>query len=262
MTLRRIDRTYRGKPTHHYELDGTRVDGVTTVISQGIPKPALTYWSARTVAEYATANLEQLQTMLATGGVRPTVDFLKGVPWEQRDAAAVRGTEVHALAEQVVQGLPTVVPPELVGHVDGYARWLDRSRIQPVHTELVVGSRRWGYAGTADLVLTDRDGVTRIADLKTSSGVYGETALQLAAYRHADFHLDGDGLLSPMPDTDDTGWVIHVTGSGTDAYPVPVGLGQFRAFLHAQAVARWVKGSKDLVGPVVRFPDGAEGDAA
>ncbi len=261
MTLRRIDRTYRGKPTHHYELDGARVDGVTTVISQGIPKPALTYWSARTVAEYAAANLEQLQTMLATGGIRPTVDFLKGVPWEQRDTAAVRGTEVHALAEQVVQGLPTVVPPELVGHVDGYARWLDRSGVDWLMTEFVCASRRWRYAGTGDLILTDHLGVPRVADIKTSSGVYPETALQLAAYRHAEFYLDADDE-RPMPETDDTGWVIHVTATGTEAYPLPVGQSQFKAFLHAQAVARWAKTSKDLVGPPVRFGDDDGEDAA
>jgi len=33
MTLVRVDRTYRGKPTHHYELDGQRVDGVTSILS-------------------------------------------------------------------------------------------------------------------------------------------------------------------------------------------------------------------------------------
>ena len=31
MTLQRVDTTYRGKPTHYYELDGQRVDGATTL---------------------------------------------------------------------------------------------------------------------------------------------------------------------------------------------------------------------------------------
>lgn len=254
--LRRIDRTYRGKPTHHYELDGQRVDGVTTLIGAGIPKPALTYWSARTVAEYVVENLEQIQTMLATGGIGPTTQFLKNVPWQQRDTAAVRGTDVHALAEQLVHGAEVDVPEHLAGHVEGYARWLDRSGAQPLLTECVVASRTWRYAGTADLILTDDLGVPRIADLKTSSGVYGETALQLAAYRHAEFYLDGDDE-RPVPPTDETGWVIHVTESGTEAYPVPVGERQWKAFLHAAEVARWAKTSKDLVGPPVRFSEEA-----
>ena len=34
---------------HYYEVDGHRVDGVTTVIGDGIPKPALIDWASRTV---------------------------------------------------------------------------------------------------------------------------------------------------------------------------------------------------------------------
>jgi hypothetical protein len=256
VSLRRINRTYRGKPTHHYELDGVRVDGVTTLIGGGVPKPALTYWSARTVAEYVADNVDQVGHMLDTGGRGPTVDFLKGVPWQKRDDAAVRGTEVHALAEQVVHGYEVEVPEHLHGHVDGYARWLDYTRIEPLLTEVTVGSREHGYAGTADLILRDADGVLRIADAKTSRGVYGETALQLAAYRWAEFYVATRGE-TPMPDTDDVGWVIHVTERGTDAYPVPVGRAQFDAFIAAASVARWGKTSRDLVGPVVRFGEEA-----
>jgi len=254
VTLQRIDTTYRGKPTHYYELDGQRVDGVTTLIGTGLPKPALTYWSAGEVAAYTVNNLDQLRDMVDTGGPDPTIKFLKQVPWQKRDTAAVRGTEVHALAERVVHGESVDVPEELVGFVDGYARWLDRSGATHVLTEFVCGSRTWRYAGTSDLILTDHMGVPRIADIKTGKGVYADTALQLAAYRFAEFYLDGDDE-APVPEVDDTGWVIHVTADGTQAYPVPVTERQFKTFLHVATVARWQKTSKELVGPPVRFPD-------
>ena len=37
---------------HRYWLDGKHIPGVTTLIKGGIPAPALTYWAARTVAEW------------------------------------------------------------------------------------------------------------------------------------------------------------------------------------------------------------------
>jgi hypothetical protein len=253
VSLVRVDRLYRGKPTHYYELDGKRVDGVTTVLNQGIPKPALTGWAAREVATYAAGNLDQIRDMLDSGGEGPTVAFLKGIPWQKRDEAAVRGTDVHALAEQLVNGVEVEVPEHLYGHVDGYARWLDEASIEPWLTEFVVGSRSHGYAGTADLLIVDKHGVKRVADIKTSKGVYGETALQLAAYRFAEFYLNDGGGEDYLPQVDDTGWVIHVTAEGTQAVPVPVDETQFAAFLAAQQVARWAKGSRDLVGQPIRF---------
>src|SRR5690606_40669257 len=63
VTLRRYE-TARG---HWYKLDGVKVDGVTTLISQGLPKPALMYWSARVVAEYVADNLDQVVAMADMG---------------------------------------------------------------------------------------------------------------------------------------------------------------------------------------------------
>jgi hypothetical protein len=94
------------------------------VDTQRLPKDALVYWSAKVVSEWVADNpeaVEQLRTM----GRGPMVAALKGVPWEKRDQAAVRGTDVHALAEQVVHGVEVEVPAHLVDHVTNYARWLD-----------------------------------------------------------------------------------------------------------------------------------------
>ena len=80
MTTRRIDRG-RG---HSYLLDGKPVIGVTTAISNGVPKPAIAAWAGRTVAEFAMDNLELIGMLEREAGV----DLLKGVPWRERDKAA------------------------------------------------------------------------------------------------------------------------------------------------------------------------------
>lgn len=258
MTLKRINYTYRGKPSHRYELDGDRVPGVTRILNQGIPKAAIAPWAARSVAEYATDNLDQITDMLQRGGRGPTVDYLKGVPWQKRDEAAMSGTDVHTLAEAVVHGLEVDVPDHLYGYVDGYAHWLDQTGAEPILVEFTVASRLFRYAGTGDLILRV-PGVDElvICDLKTSSGVYGETALQLAAYRFAEFYMDPDGFgEKPLPEVGDTGWVLHVQDGLTEARPVPVDAAQFRVFCAAATVADWGRGSRDLVGPPIRL--GAE----
>src|SRR5690606_5155939 len=148
VTLRRYE-TARG---HWYKLDGVKVDGVTTLISQGLPKPALMYWAARCVAEYVADNLDAVNAM-AEAGRDALVAALREVPWAQRDAAAVRGTEVHALAERLIHGEEVEVPEHLAGHVESYVRFLDEWKPDPVIVEAPVGSRRWRYAGTVDMVV-------------------------------------------------------------------------------------------------------------
>ena len=83
--------------SHRYRLDGDWVPGVTTLIGKGLPKPALPYWAARTVAEWVVGNPDLTEEIKRLGGGRPAVAFLKELPWHKRDEAAIRGTDVHAL---------------------------------------------------------------------------------------------------------------------------------------------------------------------
>jgi hypothetical protein len=235
-------RINRGR-NHSYKLDGNAAPGVTTIIGNGVPKPALPYWAAKTAAEFTADNLDTL-----TGLDRfAVVDLVKGAPWRDRDAAARRGTEVHRLAEQLVAGKEIEVPDELAGHVDAYLRCLDDWQLDPVLVEAIVVNRSHRYLGTLDLVADLNDGNRWLLDLKTTrSGVYGETALQLAAYRYAEFYLDDQGDEQPMPPVDRTG-VIWVRADGYDLVPVDTENDVYRYFRAAQFVAHFTK----HVGPVV-----------
>lgn len=227
--------------SHRYKLDGAWVPGVTTLIGKGLPKPALPYWAAKTVAEWVADQPDLAETLTRMGGRGPAVAFLKELPWQKRDEAAVRGTDVHALAERIVHGEEVEVPPHLAGHVQGYVDWLDATGLDAILTERPVASRQWGYAGTFDLIAGMPDGVW-LLDIKTSSGVYGSTALQLAAYAHAEFYLDQDGAEQPLPAIDRYG-VLHVTECGTTLHALPEHLNDdaWSDFRHVAWIGRRAK---------------------
>lgn len=231
MTLVRYETSWG----HGYKLDGRPVKGVTTLLNAGLPKPALVRWAAKTVAEWVADNPDDLD-MLRRNGRGPTIDFLKAVPWQARDEAAARGTEVHALGERVIRGEEVEVPEHIADHVDGYVRWLDATSAEALLTERPCASRRWWYAGTFDVVLR-LNGRTLLADLKTARGVYGDNALQLAAYANAEFYLDDDGAEQPMPQVDGLA-VLHVTDAGTEMYEVADPDAAWKDFLHVAWVAK------------------------
>jgi hypothetical protein len=221
MTLKRVDSTSWGKPTHYYMLDGVRADGVTTVIGKTVPKPALVSWAAKTVAEFVADNQIEVSALYSEGRDR-MVKELKDTPYRERDKAANRGTEVHALAEKLVKGEQVDVPGELAGYVDAYVRFLDQWCPKPVLVEAPVGNRRWNLAGTLDLVAELPGGEIALMDVKTSKGVYPEVALQLAAYANAEFYIQ-DGQEHPMADLGITaGYVIHVRDGSYQVVPVDI----------------------------------------
>jgi hypothetical protein len=238
-------RVQRGT-NHSYLLDGEKVQGATTVLSKSIPKPALIAWAANESAKFAVNQWDELATM-------PIVDRLERIKKEWRgvrDRAALRGTEVHNLAERVVLGEEVEVPDHLAGHLEAYIQFLDDFQVVPVLVEKPVFSRTYKYAGTFDLV-ADIDGVRWLLDIKTNaSGVYAETALQLAAYRFADFYIEDDFSEHLMPPVERTG-VIHVTASGYELVPVIADVEQFDIFCHAIQMANWMDDNKDLVQPAL-----------
>ena len=82
--------------------------------------------------------------------------------------------------------------------------------------------------------------------MKTSKGVYGETALQTAAYAKAEFYVnDGDPDKElPLPEIDFIG-VVHITDSGSTLHDLGNIDEAFKVFRHAKFLANkveWIKG--------------------
>lgn len=255
MSLRMVEKT------HRYYLDGKLVPGVTTILGKALPKPALTYWSAKMVAEWVINNPEGVEQLRAMGD-GPAIAALKQVPWEKRDQAAIRGTDIHALAEKIIHGEHTEVPDHLLGYVDGYVRWLEAFDVTPVLTEQPVASRQWKYGGKFDAVVEFGRGKWKgrapLVDWKTSSGVYGEVALQTAAYALAEFYAPSVDLECTMPYIDCTA-VVHITDGETTLYPLATNKTElaehFRVFTHATYLAAKVDYIKGLVGEPMELED-------
>lgn len=231
---------------HRYWLDGKVIPGVTTLLGKGLPKPAIPYWAAKSVAEYVIQNPEGVENLRAMGE-GPAIAALKQIPWEKRDQAAVRGTDVHALGERLIHGENVDVPEHLAGHVEGYAAFLDEWDIEPILTEKSCANRKWFYAGRFDAIVK-LNGATCLLDLKTSKGVYGETSLQTAAYAKAEFYVTDENPNDeiPMPHIDRIA-VAHVTESGTTLHDLGDIENSFRIFQHIQWTAKRVDEIKGLV---------------
>jgi hypothetical protein len=169
---------------HTYYLDGEWCPGVTTVLSNGIPKPGLIGWASKVPAEFVADRLTTART--ADGRTRIVADDLveelrrfqesrtggKVVKWSDStplprlalaDAlanvrfldlgeAAAKGTDVHNLAERLARGEEVDVPEELAGHVESYLRFLDEWEPANARLELVGINRRWRYMGKMDLL--------------------------------------------------------------------------------------------------------------
>lgn len=220
---------------HSYELDGFYAPGVTHLLAAGFPKPAIPRWAMRTCAEVV------LNEWMELGRMKPAERFerVRSAPDRDRDAMARRGSEVHAYAVRLMAGEEVSVPEELVPHVDSYLAFDRDWQPRELLVEASVAKRSPRYCGTLDLVAELADGQTWLLDWKTTrSGVFAENALQLAAYRHADFYVDADFAERPMPAVDQCG-VVWLRADGYDLHPVRAGAAEFRLFQMVALVAQF-----------------------
>jgi hypothetical protein len=236
---------------HRYYLDGEPCTGVTSVIRDGIPKPNLIRWAARTVAGYSVDHWDEL----AGQNISERLRRLESAPWAERDEAAVRGREVHALVERLAGGEELDVPEPLVGHVDAYLQFTRDWKPQDLLVEATVINRQHRYMGTLDLVADLADQQTWLIDWKTAqSGVWPESALQLAAYRHAETYLDADNQEHDMPQVDATG-CLWLRADGYDLIPVQAGWDEFMRFRYAQVLAEFCRAPREtLIGEALTAP--------
>lgn len=240
-----VRRVNAGKGHKYTDANGQRVPGVTTFLGDGMPKKALINWSAEATAEYAVDHWDQL------GKLAPSarLNKLKKARYESRDTAGNRGTEVHCFAERYIAGEEVAIPDDIAGHVESYIAFVDDWTPEPILIEAVVMSHTHGYAGTLDLIADLPARGRCLIDLKTSrSGIFGETALQLACYRYADTYVDDQGAEQPMIPVDEV-LGLHVRGDGYDLRPVEAERAQLREALYVREVGHFAEEtSRTLVG--------------
>lgn len=246
-----------GKSGHGYTLDGTKVDGATTILN-ALPGPPPS-WGAEMAANLAVNEWDELAELAPTERLKR----LKAAPDDFRDTAAARGTEIHAYGEKLAQDSSADVPDEIRGPVEAYARFLDAWEIEPIATETPVCHTLHRYGGTADLwgYIGARGSARALIDLKSGRTVQGKTVMQLAAYRYAElWQPDGPDSEEPLPPVDLV-YVAHILPDDVRMLPVECGPEQLRAFLYVQQTARWMQrhdwwqrrpGDEPLIGEAER----------
>lgn len=164
------------------------VPSVSTILGKSVPKN-LSGWVERTT-------VQNLLTLRSRGrnidrlGPEALLEEMKAQGlryWNARDDAADRGTAVHSAFEELSLGrVPKLTdhPVEHRGYVQAMSKWWMEFNPTVVHTELMVASWVYQYAGRMDL-LAEVDGVLGVIDLKTSRGIRETHHFQTAGYRIA-----------------------------------------------------------------------------
>ena len=216
---------------------------VTTVV-KALPAPGLVHWAANSVAEYAVSHMQDWADLPAMEAAKK----LARSPYDQRDQAGLRGTELHTIMERRMGGedfaLEASVDPTLAAAM----AFVEEAKPEPEMVETSVFNEKHGYAGTFDFVgrLKAYPQLGRcMADWKQSKGIYRDMGAQQEAYNHADYWVDDDDQEHEWQPVD-TLLLVHFTPAGYAIRPVPKGPGYFRAFLAALEVRRWEKWTPDI----------------
>jgi hypothetical protein len=254
-------------------VEEQRLWSVTTLIKEGLPKEALTYWAARVTAERAYDDITILQAFAQKQQRDEAVEWLKRSRFEQTRKAAARGTALHEAAEQYALGTTPDVEPHVMPWVEQYRKFLLDFKPQFLAAEAPVYNLTERYAGTMDGVVVI-EGQTVLLDVKThakdndaqSRPPYADVALQLVAYARAErvgvdpaqrrnyngrrYYIWKEGAAwVPMPALDGA---VCLAISPFDYELVPVAIDDevWDAFLATRAVARFqLQTSQRVLGP-------------
>lgn len=233
------------KPMHsHSDKNGFRTyvwpetnetfDSVTTILSNGHPKTALPYWAARNVAAYVVEHFDEVSGLMKTYEPKKVIDSLRIRPDIYTKERGTIGDLIHSSIEDYIRWnrRPLTRNPLVEEALDKFEMFVEDWKPEFLHTEATVYSRKYGYAGTPDDIIKIND-IPIIIDLKSGKGVWNEAALQMSAYKNADFIGINDTEI-PLPDIQGAA-VLHLFPE-SEAYefiPVYIGDEVFEQFLRA-----------------------------
>lgn len=152
--------------SHYYWLDGEFVPSVTAILEEAGP---VGYALKKYFQDSTPEDIrEKSKDSLKFGSlVHNTIERL------------LYGEEINLLA-------PEYNHTKLKKHLMSFHNWFHEFKpdVHSIQTELMVGSRKYKYAGTLDLACK-RNGELWIIDFKTSAGIYPNYERQIAAYKEA-----------------------------------------------------------------------------
>lgn len=185
--------------THTYWLDGVRVPSITQVLK------------CATYDEF--------------DHVHPDVLAKK----------AREGQELARMIEDYVKGRFDVMSydPVLLGDFDAFEIWHRKTGGKVLHSEMVVASKRWQYAGRLDLVYRFPSGQVAMIDIKRTYRPPPSGGPQTAAQALAFSEMLGDESLKSMPR-----YLLHIRDEACTLVPQKDD-SDLRVFLAALTVTKW-----------------------
>lgn len=162
------------RPTQgYYSKAGDKLPGTTTICGIAKESGGLIQWAYKSGREH--------ERLVAQGKEAPRHLY------DVVDRAADIGTLAHECCEADIKGIPIPeIPPDkkeaVMTAYGQYHAWKAQTKLKIVGSEVAMVSELHRFGGTLDFVC-EIDGQLCLGDFKTSSAVYPEMLMQLAAYR-------------------------------------------------------------------------------
>ena len=156
------------------------VAGVTSILKL-LDKPALIQWAANMAVSYIRDNWTG--EMMGQESFEKICNEAKTAHRRTSKDAADIGTTVHSFAQRILETGRAALPsdPKAANGAQAFLSWFHAHEIKPISVERMFLSSTFWFAGTCDF-FGHFDGKLCVLDFKTSSGLYLEMLLQLAAY--------------------------------------------------------------------------------
>ena len=172
---------------HQYSCGGEFVPAVTSVLSTTIAKQQfLMPWAVKIGAEWFKDNSEAFSQ--AEISIEDMVNGIKRA-YKKKSVGAINiGRAVHEWCEQAIlwklgkAEVPSMPTDEQAANaINAFRDWVKQNEVEWLAAEQRVYSRTHKYAGTVDAVARV-NGEFMVIDFKTSTRIYEEYYLQVAAY--------------------------------------------------------------------------------
>lgn len=191
---------------HVYTLDGKVVYGVTSIVKV-IDKPALVGWGVKETINHYKRRIEPGKEYSEVD-LDIIHDEAKSARFASARKSASIGSITHNWIEAYVEaGLAGEELPErpvdksVNKALDAFFEWTKEHDIKFKYSERKVYSMEYDYAGTLDGE-AEVDGNLDLIDYKTSTGIYPEYWLQIAAYMQAREEEEGHKY--------DGAWIVRI----------------------------------------------------
>jgi len=178
--------------------------------------------------------------------------FLRAAATEERDLAGDRGTRAH---DAIASGLvPEDCAADIRGFVFQFRDFITTTGATVLWSERQIFNLRYGYAGTADLLIQFPNGRVVILDLKTSRGIYLDHAVQIIAYAMGEFVGENDrvdaGATKQLLSA--TGMaILHLYETEWEYVEVKADASLFAGFVGSLAFARFLHDNDNSIDPLV-----------